>query len=108
MFFGEDRIRVVQQMILAETVEERRAALDKLLPFQKEDFKGILKAMEGHPVIIRLLDPPLHEFLPSYEELLVEVATMKVKGVSGQELEEKQTLLARVDRLRELNPMRCV
>jgi pyruvate,orthophosphate dikinase len=105
MFFGEDRIRVVQQMILAETVEERRAALDKLLPFQKEDFKGILKAMEGHPVIIRLLDPPLHEFLPSYEELLVEVATMKVKGVSGQELEEKQTLLARVDRLRELNPM---
>ena len=84
MFFGEDRIRVVQQMILAETVEERRAALDKLLPFQKEDFKGILKAMEGHPVIIRLLDPPLHEFLPSYEELLVEVATMKVKGVSDK------------------------
>jgi pyruvate,orthophosphate dikinase len=105
MFFGEDRIRVVQDMILAETVEARRAALDKLLPFQKDDFRGILKAMEGYPVIIRLLDPPLHEFLPSHEELLVEVATMKVKGAKAQELKEKEELLARIDRLRELNPM---
>lgn len=105
MFFGEDRIRVVQDMILAETVEARRAALDKLLPFQKDDFKGILKAMEGYPVIIRLLDPPLHEFLPSYEELLVEIATMKATGGKAQELKEKQALLARIDRLRELNPM---
>lgn len=105
MFFGEDRIRVVQDMILAETVDARRAALDKLLPFQKDDFRGILKAMEGYPVIIRLLDPPLHEFLPSYEELLVEVATMKAKGAKAQELKEKEELLARIDRLRELNPM---
>lgn len=105
MFFGEDRIRVVQDMILAETVEARRAALDKLLPFQKDDFKGILKAMEGYPVIIRLLDPPLHEFLPSYEELLVEIATMKATGGKAQELKDKQALLTRIDRLRELNPM---
>lgn len=105
MFFGEDRIRAVQDMILAETVEARRAALDKLLPFQKDDFKGILKAMEGYPVIIRLLDPPLHEFLPSYEELLVEIATMKAKGGNAQEIKEKEELLTRIDRLRELNPM---
>ena len=105
MFFGEDRIRVVQDMILAETKEARRAALDKLLPFQKNDFKGILKAMEGYSVIIRLLDPPLHEFLPSYEELLVEIATLKATGGKAQELKEKQTLLTRIDRLRELNPM---
>jgi pyruvate,orthophosphate dikinase len=105
MFFGEDRIRAVQDMILAETVDARRAALGKLLPFQKDDFKGILKAMEGYPVIIRLLDPPLHEFLPSYEELLVEITTMKARGAKAQELKEKEELLTRIDRLRELNPM---
>ncbi len=105
MFFGEDRIRAVQDMILAETVDARRAALGKLLPFQKDDFKGILQAMEGYPVIIRLLDPPLHEFLPSYEELLVEITTMKARGAKAQELKEKEELLTRIDRLRELNPM---
>ncbi|MGE5593668.1 MAG: pyruvate, phosphate dikinase [Betaproteobacteria bacterium] len=105
MFFGEERVPVVQEMILAETTEARRAALDKLLPFQVEDFRGILKAMAGYPVIIRLLDPPLHEFLPSHEELLVEVTKMKLQGGDPEELKKKEELLTRVDRLRELNPM---
>ncbi|NLS44521.1 MAG: pyruvate, phosphate dikinase [Firmicutes bacterium] len=105
MFFGEDRIRAVQDMILAETTEARRTALDRLLPFQKNDFKDILKEMQGYPVVIRLLDPPLHEFLPSYEELLVEITTMKAKGCEPEKLEEKEKLLTRIDRLRELNPM---
>ncbi|MDK2931865.1 MAG: pyruvate, orthophosphate dikinase [Bacillota bacterium] len=105
MFFGEERVPVVQEMILAETTEARRAALDKLLPFQVEDFRGILKAMAGYPVIIRLLDPPLHEFLPSHEELLVEVTKMKIQGADPEELRKKEALLARVDKLRELNPM---
>ncbi|MGE5585334.1 MAG: pyruvate, phosphate dikinase [Bacillota bacterium] len=105
MFFGEERVPVVQEMILAETTEARRAALDRLLPFQVEDFRGILKAMAGYPVIIRLLDPPLHEFLPSHEELLVEVTKMKIQGADPEELKKKQALLARVDKLRELNPM---
>ncbi|MEW5865849.1 MAG: pyruvate, phosphate dikinase [Bacillota bacterium] len=105
MFFGEERVPVVQEMILAQTTEARRKALDRLLPFQKEDFRGILKAMAGYPVIIRLLDPPLHEFLPSHEELLVEVTKMRLQGADPEELKEKETLLARVDKLRELNPM---
>ena len=105
MFFGEERVPVVQEMILAETTEARRAALDKLLPFQVEDFRGILKAMAGYPVIIRLLDPPLHEFLPSHEELLVEVTKMRLQGADPEELRKKEALLARVDKLRELNPM---
>ncbi|MGE5587338.1 MAG: pyruvate, phosphate dikinase [Clostridia bacterium] len=105
MFFGEERVPVVQEMILAETTEARRAALDKLLPFQVEDFRGILKAMAGYPVIIRLLDPPLHEFLPSHEELLVEVTKMRLQGADQDELKKREALLARVDKLRELNPM---
>ncbi|MEW6229488.1 MAG: pyruvate, phosphate dikinase, partial [Bacillota bacterium] len=105
MFFGEERVPVVQEMILAQTTEARRMALDRLLPFQKEDFRGILKAMAGYPVIIRLLDPPLHEFLPSHEELLVEVTKMRLQGADPAELKEQETLLSRVDKLRELNPM---
>lgn len=105
MFFGEERVPVVQEMILAETTEARRGALDRLLPFQVEDFRGILKAMAGYPVIIRLLDPPLHEFLPSHEELLVEVTKMRLQGAEPEELKKKEALLARVDKLRELNPM---
>src|SRR5213075_2587798 len=68
MFFGEDRLPVVQEMILASDEEGRRAALDRLLPFQQSDFEGIFEAMAGLPVTIRLLDPPLHEFLPPLEE----------------------------------------
>ncbi len=75
MFFGEDRITVVREMILAETSEQRAAALEKILPMQREDFVGILRAMAGLPVTIRLLDPPLHEFLPKGEHEIRELAT---------------------------------
>ena len=112
MFFEEDRLPLVRQMILAATDEERQDALRKLLPIQKEDFKGIFRVMAGRPVIIRLLDPPLHEFLPSYEELLVEVTTLRVRKELGhgspeleQELAEKEHLLRQVAAMREANPM---
>ncbi|NPV52064.1 MAG: pyruvate, phosphate dikinase [Firmicutes bacterium] len=105
MFFAAERVPIVQEMILAETTEARKRALDKLLPMQKDDFVGILREMNGLPVIIRLLDPPLHEFLPSHEELLVEVTKLKMSGGSEVEIKEKEALLARVDKLREINPM---
>jgi pyruvate,orthophosphate dikinase len=92
-------------MILAGSQEARQAALDRLLPIQRGDFVGILRAMEGRPVIIRLIDPPLHEFLPSHDELLVQVTEMKDNGVTGPELEEKEKLLRHVESLREMNPM---
>jgi len=97
MFFGEDRLPVVQEMILAGTVEERKAALDRLLPFQREDFIGIFKAMEGLPVTVRLLDPPLHEFLPSTEDTVNRLAERT--GRSPKEVWNK------VESLREANPM---
>ncbi len=102
MFFAGDRLPVVQEMILADTEEGRRKALDKLLPMQKEDFLGLFKEMKGFPVIIRTLDPPLHEFLPKREELMVEVAVKKVKGEDATKAEK---LLARVEQLHEFNPM---
>jgi pyruvate, orthophosphate dikinase len=105
MFFEAERLPIVQEMILSENAEIRKAALDKLLPFQKEDFKGIFRAMDGLPVIIRLIDPPLHEFLPSYEELLVEVALLREKGDKPDELAEKEVLLKKVAGMRESNPM---
>lgn len=105
MFFEADRLPIVRQMILARTPEERKSALDKLLPIQKEDFKGILKVMDGLPVIIRLLDPPLHEFLPRYEELLAEVIELRVTGKDPKALAEKEELLKRVEEMREANPM---
>jgi len=104
MFLG-NRLPFVQEMILAETEEERRKALDKLLPVQREDFIGLFKAMQGKPVTIRLIDPPLHEFLPPLLDLTVEVELMKVKGINGKELEEKEKLLNVVKRLHEFNPM---
>lgn len=104
MFLG-NRLPLVQEMILAETEEDRRKALDKLLPVQREDFIGLFKAMQGKPVTIRLIDPPLHEFLPPLLDLTVEVELMKAKGVIGKELEEKEKLLAVVKRLHEFNPM---
>jgi pyruvate,orthophosphate dikinase len=104
MFFEQERLPTVQRMILADTSEERRAALDELLPFQRADFEGLFEAMEGHPVIIRLIDPPLHEFLPSQEELLEEVITMRVKGETAG-LAEKEALLNHVQSLHESNPM---
>jgi pyruvate, orthophosphate dikinase len=105
MFFGEGRIPVVQRMILAETEAERRKALNELLPLQREDFYGVFKAMHGNPVTIRTIDPPLHEFLPKREELMVEVARLEALGKSGKELDQKRTLLARVEQLHEFNPM---
>lgn len=105
MFFGEERLPYVQQMILAENKEERKRALEKLEPMQKDDFKGILKEMEGLPVIIRLLDPPLHEFLPNYEDLLVEVIKLRMEKTDQKQLREKESLLEKIVALREINPM---
>jgi len=105
MFFEEDRLPIVREMILAKSLEARKEALAKLLPIQKEDFKGILKAMDGYPVVIRLLDPPLHEFLPRYDELLVETTELRVRGDNPAELEEKEKLLKVVEQMREANPM---
>jgi pyruvate,orthophosphate dikinase len=97
MFFGEGRIKYIRAMIMASNKEERRAALDKLLPFQRSDFEGILKAMEGRPVTIRLLDPPLHEFLPHTEEEIAELA--EELGKHPSELRQ------RAEELTEANPM---
>jgi pyruvate,orthophosphate dikinase len=105
MFFGEGRIPIVQRMILADNESDRRAALAELLPMQRGDFYGVFKGMKGHPVTIRTIDPPLHEFLPKREELMVEIATLEVKGQKGKDLEEKRKLLARVEQLHEFNPM---
>ena len=130
MFFEQERLPIVQAMILAETVEERKAELDRLLPFQRADFEGIFEAMDGLPVIIRLIDPPLHEFLPSKDELLVKVTKMQVrvaelaqkakkakkakkgKKKSARKLEALQAKLAKeeellqaVEDMEEANPM---
>jgi pyruvate, orthophosphate dikinase len=105
MFFAEDRIPLMQKMILARTTEEREKYLDQLLPLQKQDFIGLYREMEGFPVTIRLLDPPLHEFLPKREELMVEIARLELTGADGAKLEEKRRLLARVEELHEFNPM---
>ncbi len=105
MFFAEDRLPIMQEMILAEDEKERRKALDKLLPMQRSDFYEMLKAMQGLPVTIRLLDPPLHEFLPSHEDLLVEVTKLEITGKDKGEIAEKKKLLHKVENLRELNPM---
>lgn len=105
MFFAEDRLPIVRKMILAKSREEREAALAKLLPFQKSDFKGLFEVMKGYPVTIRTLDPPLHEFLPSKEELLVEITELKVKEGDAEKIKEKEKLLARVEELSEFNPM---
>ncbi|MBT9163238.1 MAG: Pyruvate, phosphate dikinase [Chloroflexi bacterium] len=105
MFFETERLPIMQQMILSERVEERQAALDKLLPFQRSDFAGLFRAMDGLPVIIRLLDPPLHEFLPGYEELLVEVTELRLKGDNPDLLAEKERILRAVGVMREANPM---
>jgi len=104
MFFEPERLPIVQRMILAETSEERTAALNELLPYQRADFTGLFEAMDGYPVIIRLIDPPLHEFMPSEEALLEEVITMRVKGQT-EGLAEKEKLLHAVQSMHESNPM---
>ncbi|MBV8531447.1 MAG: pyruvate, phosphate dikinase, partial [Candidatus Eremiobacteraeota bacterium] len=106
MFMQPERLPIVHQMILAATAGERAEALERLLPFQRDDFAGILQAMEGLPVTIRLLDPPLHEFLPSLEELLVETTELRLtKGNDSPEHREKAAMLRRVQQLHEQNPM---
>jgi len=105
MFMAQERLPWVQKMIMAQDAEERKEPLSKIGPMQKGDFKEILRVMKGKPVTIRLIDPPLHEFLPKLEDLLVEVATMRAKGITGPELEEKEQLLKVVRGLHESNPM---
>jgi pyruvate,orthophosphate dikinase len=105
MFFGEGRIEKVQRMILADNEAERRAALNELLPLQRDDFYGVFKHMHGEPVTIRTIDPPLHEFLPKREDLMVDVAKLEAAGKGGEELASKKRLLARVEQLHEFNPM---
>ncbi|MBO9542483.1 pyruvate, phosphate dikinase [bacterium] len=105
MFMQSERLPVMQRMILAETETERRAALAELLPFQRDDFHGIFKAMAGCPVTIRLLDPPLHEFLPNQVALACEVAVLKATQPQSPELPGKEALLKKVNNLHEANPM---
>ena len=105
MFLGSDRVPLVQNMILAEDEKTRDEALAKLLPMQREDFVGIYKAMGGRPVTIRLIDPPLHEFLPPMDELLVEVTEMRCKNPNDPALKEKEDLLRKVEEMHEANPM---
>jgi pyruvate,orthophosphate dikinase len=105
MFMEQDRLPIVQRMILAPDEAARRRELDLLLPVQREDFKGILDAMRGLPVVIRLIDPPLHEFLPSFEELLVDVTRAQALGEPEESYAEKRRLLDAVRNLREQNPM---
>ncbi len=115
MFFETTRLPIVQRMILAKSASERREAISELLPMQREDFAGLFRAMNGLPVVIRLLDPPLHEFLPNYDELIQDLADLKVRlqhhstmSEIDQALEDirgKQDFLERVETLRESNPM---
>ena len=105
MFFGEGRIPIVQRMILADNEADRRAALSELLPLQRGDFYGVFKAMHGEPVTIRTIDPPLHEFLPKREELMVEIAKLEATNGSAATISEQEELLARVEQLHEFNPM---
>jgi pyruvate,orthophosphate dikinase len=105
MFFAEGRIEHMRTMILADNEKDRRSALKKLLPMQRADFAGLFKAMESLPVTIRLLDPPLHEFLPQREELLVEITRLEDNEPNSPKLKELRPLLARVQELHETNPM---
>ena len=115
MFFGTTRLPIVQKMILANSVTERNEAIAELLPLQRSDFSGLFRSMDGLPVIIRLLDPPLHEFLPSHDELVQDLADLKMRlqhmhtmsevDDALDEIQLKREYLARVKALRETNPM---
>jgi pyruvate, orthophosphate dikinase len=115
MFFEENRLPLMRQMIMARNRTEREHALARLLPLQREDFRGLFRAMEGLPVVVRLLDPPLHEFLPAYEELFRELVDLKMKlqhlttfsqiDETLSEIRIKQDFLGRIESLRESNPM---
>src|SRR3954469_21286451 len=105
MFFAEDRIGHMRAMILARTEAARKTEIAKLLPMQRSDFEGVFKAMDGFPVTIRLLDPPLHEFLPRREELMVEIAFLEATKPKSPKLGGLRKLLRRVEELHEFNPM---
>ena len=105
MFFAEDRIEHMRAMILADNEKDRRAALKKLLPMQRADFVGLFKAMGDLPVTIRTIDPPLHEFLPKREDLMVQIARLEETKPRSPKLKELRTLLGRVEELHEQNPM---
>jgi len=115
MFFEPERMPIVQQMIMAKSKTVQKEAISKLLPFQRADFEGLFRVMDGLPVIIRLLDPPLHEFLPAYEELIQSLADLKMglqhyhtlseMDAALEQINIKQTYLERVSALREINPM---
>ena len=105
MFMGADRLPHVQRMILAESPAERVEPLSHIQKMQEADFYGILKAMRGLPVTIRLLDPPLHEFLPNYESVLVETIELRITGKDPARLAQQEALLAKIRELHEFNPM---
>ena len=105
MFFGEEKLPHMRAMILANTEKDRRAALKKLLPLQRKDFDGVFRAMDGFPVTIRTLDPPLHEFLPRREDLMVEIAVLEATKPKSPKLGGLRKLLRRVEELHEFNPM---
>ena len=115
MFFESHRLPIVQRMIMTKDKAEQKEAIDSLLPLQREDFEGLFKAMDGLPVVIRLLDPPLHEFLPSHDELIEALADLKIqlhtlkspgeKDSIQSQIDEKSTYLERVKVLQEVNPM---
>ncbi|HMR47890.1 MAG TPA: pyruvate, phosphate dikinase [Arachnia sp.] len=105
MFMAQDRLPAVRRMILAESPEERAAALTEILPMQQSDFEGVFTAMKGLPVTVRLLDPPLHEFLPNLVEQSLLVQRLEFDGAAPAELEAQKQTLAQVKRLHELNPM---
>ncbi len=105
MFFAEDRLPHMRAMILANNEKDRRTALKKLLPMQRADFIGVFRAMDGFPVTIRTLDPPLHEFLPRREDLMVEIAVLEATKPRSPKLKGLKSLLRRVEDLHEVNPM---
>ncbi len=105
MFFGEKKLPHMRAMIMARDEKERRAALKKLLPLQRADFDGVFRAMDGFPVTIRTLDPPLHEFLPRREDLMVEIAVLEATKPKSPKLKDLRTVLRRVEELHEFNPM---
>ncbi|MGD2165046.1 MAG: pyruvate, phosphate dikinase [Anaerolineae bacterium] len=105
MFFDERARDAVVRMIMAESDEEREEALGEMLPIQEQDFEKVFEAMDGLPVIMRLIDPPMHEFLPPREELIEEVARLRCQGLHSDELAEKEKMLEVVNALWETNPM---
>ena len=105
MFNAKDRLPKVVKMIVAETLEERIAALDELKPLQRDDFVEIFKVLDGRPATIRLLDPPLHEFLPNYKNMLVEFTELRVQGIENERRDELEFMLRKYEELKEENAM---